>query len=713
MSPRRLPFLPSGLQARLSLWVATLLLAFGFFALLLSLRSEERTLRQEMVEHTIDLSSMVAASATDPLLLLDVGSLRRLLAGIRQRQGLVTEALIFDEELRVLTDGTHENPRRHEYLGDELAEALARSGEPIVLEIDDAAQVVTPIRRGDELAGGLAITFSTESFDQSLAAARQRNALLGSIFVAVALLASIVLARRWMQPIRSLTIATERVAQGELDQALPVSSNDELGLLAAAFNTMTRRLRESTVSRDYMDRVLESMAESLLVLSPGGLVYNVNSAACVLLRARPEDLEGHAFTDLLADPVLREDPALADLLSGRRPLRNHETRLLGLGGEEIPVMLSITPLGRDEAEGSVCVATDLRDLVMARRSLQASERRARQLIERSPDAILIVVEEKIVFLNPAGGRMLGADAERLVGRPLAAFLDPKRPQQAHEALLPSDEPIFREQVWRRLNGEAIEVELAASELRHGERPAVQLVLRNITERKKAERLKDEIMSVVGHELRTPLTALRGAIGLLRSGAASDRTPTLLDMAHRHCERLTFLVNNILDLQKLESGDLELAKERIDLATLIWDSIEEHKPLAARREIDLVASEGSGAFVEADRHRLLQVMGNLLTNAVKHSPNGGKVEISASMMRDVARIAVTNRGETIPSAKRDKIFEKFALADNSNTRRHNGTGLGLSISKEIIELHGGTIDFTSAEETGTTFFVDLPVAAAPS
>jgi PAS domain S-box-containing protein len=238
------------------------------------------------------------------------------------------------------------------------------------------------------------------------------------------------------------------------------------------------------------------------------------------------------------------------------------------------------------------------------------------------------------------------------------------------------------------------------------------VVRDVDERKRVDHMKDEFISV-SHELRTPLTSIRGALGLLAGGVAGELTPqasNLLDIAASNSERLVRLINDILDIEKVESGNLGFRLEPLDLASVLKEALEINAVYARYYDVALrpVRSE-PGVVVLGDPDRLQQVLANLLSNAAKFSPHGGTVEVEMVREAGRVRISVSDHGPGIPEEFRSRVFERFAQADHSVARQERGTGLGLSISKAIVERHGGRIWFESEPGMRTTFSFDLPVS----
>ena len=240
---------------------------------------------------------------------------------------------------------------------------------------------------------------------------------------------------------------------------------------------------------------------------------------------------------------------------------------------------------------------------------------------------------------------------------------------------------------------------------------------DITERKRIENLKNEFVSIVSHELRTPLTSLVGSLGLVQSGALGDisaKAERLLDIAQRNAQRLVALVNDILDIEKIESGAMQLRLAACDIVAHIGQVLEENEAYGekygVRFELD---APGGGVFVRADEERLNQVITNLLSNAAKFSPRDGLVTVNLARENGNVRISVSDRGAGIPLEMQEEIFERFSQVDSSDSRKHEGTGLGLSICKQIVEKHGSEIHLRSRPGEGATFSFYLPEIDDPS
>jgi len=236
---------------------------------------------------------------------------------------------------------------------------------------------------------------------------------------------------------------------------------------------------------------------------------------------------------------------------------------------------------------------------------------------------------------------------------------------------------------------------------------------DVTEQRELERMKDEFTSTVSHELRTPLTSISGALtllGVVADGLLPERAEKLLDIAGKNCARLIRLINDMLEVSKLEDGNLELSLGPVVLDNMLKQAVEHNLPYAENLGVRIVLEiRDAGLTVEADMGRLEQVLANLLSNAAKFSPRGETVTVSLTREGQVARIIVADKGVGIPAAFRSRVFQRYAQADGTTRRKYGGSGLGLWITRSIIERHGGSIDFSAGSDgVGTVFHVDLPL-----
>lgn len=367
-----------------------------------------------------------------------------------------------------------------------------------------------------------------------------------------------------------------------------------------------------------------------------------------------------------------------------------------------------------------CLETEIAERLRAEETLRASEERWRVVTEGAVDAIIVADRTgHITAFNRAAQALFGYAAEEAIGQPLTILM-PNRFQDAHERglarfLSTGEARVIGktlELAARRKDGAEVPIEISIARGENASGVFFAAIVRDIEDRKKVERLKNEFVSTVSHEMRTPMTSIHGSLGLLVSGRLGSLPPqaqTLVEIAHKNSERLIRLINDILDVERIESGHMPFHVRPVSLATLVQQAADATRPYAQQLGVEIDLAPSASPMVLADPDRLIQVLTNLLSNAVKFSPSGSSVTVQLSRVEGHGRISVSDRGPGIPEEFRAHLFEKFAQADASDARRRGGTGLGLSIAKAIVERLGGTISVSTEVGVGTTFHVDLPAA----
>lgn len=351
-------------------------------------------------------------------------------------------------------------------------------------------------------------------------------------------------------------------------------------------------------------------------------------------------------------------------------------------------------------------------------ALRTSEETFRTAMETASIGMALVKQGgRFLNVNAALCRLLGYDEDELLALDLPTLAVPEDRELDSELIaraLRGDIAGYRiEKRYRHRSGRIVWV-LQSVSLAHDAAGAPSYFvsqLQDISEQRELERVKSEFISVVSHELRTPLTSIRGALGLV-VGAMSQGLPEkvqdLLAIALDNAVRLLALTDDILDIDKLASGQMRFDVREHSLATLTTRAVAINQAYAQRFDvhIDLEPIE-TDASIRVDEDRYLQVLSNLLSNAAKFSPRGGRITVRASSSSGWARVCVTDRGPGIPAEFRDRIFQKFSQADSSATRRAGGTGLGLHITRQFVEKMHGRIGFDTAPGAGTTFWVEFP------
>lgn len=347
------------------------------------------------------------------------------------------------------------------------------------------------------------------------------------------------------------------------------------------------------------------------------------------------------------------------------------------------------------------------------------EAESANIINRILDGIIVIDQDGVIRkFSPGAEEIFGYSAEEVVGLNVgilmhddAAFKHDDYVREARNISVGRQPGAFRELEGVRKDGSTVPIELCVNTLIVNGKQKFLGVVRDISHRKEIDRMRDEFVSTVSHELRTPLTTIRGSLVLADKLAKASSLPEtvtrMLHLAAKNTDRLSLLVNDILDLEKLRSGKFQFFVELLNLNDEVRVAAEMVREQAADRNIVIDVSEASSSvFVVADRTRLQQVLANLLSNAIKFSFEHGTIDLRVSRFEGLGRISVTDAGCGIPKDYQPHVSDPFSQADSSNSREKGGTGLGLCISKKLMDGMEGSIRFASEEGVGTTFTLEF-------
>jgi PAS domain S-box-containing protein len=356
---------------------------------------------------------------------------------------------------------------------------------------------------------------------------------------------------------------------------------------------------------------------------------------------------------------------------------------------------------------TVRVKGELGRRIVVEARLKESEARYRRLVDLSPDAILVFSDDEAVFANRAAARLLHAGAaEDVLGLPMDSVVGAAGDPPDEAAHAPEAAP--RRMV--RFDGTTVEVEAATAPFVYEGREAVLAVVRDITERRQLEVLKEDFVSTVSHELRTPLTAILGYVGLLRerqTGQKDDLSWRAIERIGVRARDMAAMVDGLLHVSKMDQQRPLVGAQDVDPARVIESAVER---ACIRPPHRLVVDVQPGlAHVAGDTERLTYALSNLLSNAVKFSPGGGKIRLEGRSEDGTLAISVIDEGVGIPAEQLESIFERFSQGDMSPRRRFGGFGLGLYLARRIAEAHGGHVIAQSVPGQGSTFTLKLPVS----
>ncbi|MDD5176190.1 MAG: PAS domain S-box protein [Sterolibacterium sp.] len=558
---------------------------------------------------------------------------------------------------------------------------------------------------------------------------------------------------RWV-PVLLITSLSD---QGEIIKGLDAGADDYLvkPLVAELLDARIRSMQRIASMQDSLFGILNNVNDAIVTIDEAGKIRSYNIAAERIFGYGATEVIGANVSMLMPSPYTEEhDGYLARYLRERTP------HIIGIGrklpgrrknGESFSMLLSVTEVQTGQGYQFIGVVRDISEKEMARKKAMSSAHIIAQrgrFIQTVTDAMPGLISHwdkdlRCSFANKSYLEWFGKSPQEILGATMQDVLG--------ESLFALNEPYVRGVMSGQRQQFEQTLTKADGSVRHtlayyipdfdtdGTVAGFFVLVTDVTALKEVERLKEGFVSAVSHELRTPLTSIRGALGLVLGMFAKDfpdNVQQLLENANRNSERLTLLINDILDIEKLSAGKLQFHMEVQALMPLVEEALAANYGYGVEHRVQFVLVErADGVKVRVDSQRLAQVLSNLLSNAAKFSSrppetaagtgtlmtnagtstletNAGTsqaiVEIGVHQMDGQVRVSVRDFGLGVPDNFRTHIFKKFSQADSSNSQRKGGTGLGLAITKELIEHMGGTVGFDSREGKGATFFFELPV-----
>lgn len=605
---------------------------------------------EEVHKRGLSIARYIAEAAEIPLITENSVSLRLLVNDYRKIDKDIEYIYIVNPKKELITQTSDmQNPdnlikQAHRKTGDESEHFLKLdSSHGLIYDIS------VPIQKG--ALGTVHIGLYEAVIENNVHGVLMKMLPFVIVILVLGIGAAVTFASAITRPIILLTRGVQRFSTGELEEPIVITAQDEIGQLAAAFNDMTEKLRSTTVSREYMEKLIDSMNDVLIVISPEGIVRSVNRAYCELFEYKPNEVIGRRIEEFgEIDTPLCIYSAFKQALSDER-VHGIECTCRKSNGEPVPMLFSMAVM-KDESnnpQAVICAAQNITNLKKVQDALHQKQAEMEE-INRNLEAIVV-----------------SRTAELAIGN-------------------------------EGLRAEVAERKKKTEELRAARDAA-----------ESANRAKSEFLANMSHEMRTPLNSIIGGADYLDSAMLTTDQQRCLTMIRQAGDSLLVLINDLIDLSRIEAGQFEIVNQPFNLP----DTLERALLMLGRNadkkhiQLDLEMAPNVPRLLNGDQMRLQQVLVNLLSNALKFTDVNGTVQVSViSAAEQDGLIPVTfevrDTGIGIDPSKLNMIFESFAQADASITRRYGGSGLGLAISRKLVEAMNGTIQVASLPGVGSTF-----------
>ena len=702
--------------------------------------NEGKMLRQSLVTKGKNFASYIAMLSQEPLIMKDSIQLDSIVSQANKDEDIMYIA-IYDAQGNLVTSQYASINYRSPRLKVILAGLSKKSEvEDIIAAIrnkEAITELSVPILTGTYTIGKVTICMSRYNIHQQIVKT-VLFVLVLNVMVAIVLAAVVFIVSRQIifDPITELAHAIARLAKGDLSTRIAVKATGEVQMLLEGFNQMAEDLDKTTVSKDYVDNIIKSMINSLIVVSPENKIIRTNTATCMLLGYEEKELVGRPVETIFGGSGSGKDPWMKTMLTDNH-VSNIEETYLTKNGQEIPVLFSASVMydANKVIRGIVYVAQDITERKRAEEELQ----KLAAVVRYSSELInLTTLDGKMVFLNEAGAKMLGISPTEIEQTNIIQIIPDHLKEKVQNELLPA---LMNNGTWegdlQYLNlktGQLTDVHTMSFMIKDAVTGA-PLFLANvsldITEQKeleaalhkakeeaeRANRAKTIFLANMSHEIRTPMNAILGFSQLMqRDPTVTPRQRQQLDTINRSGEHLLALINDILEISKIEAGRVTLNPTAFDLHALLND-LEMMFRLRTDAKNLQFSVERIGEvprFVVSDEGKLREVLINLLGNAVKFTKKGGIILRVRALHEETKelrlRAEIEDTGPGIAAEDMDRLFHHFEQMQ-AGRDAGTGTGLGLAISREFVRLMGGDITVSSQVGRGSLFGFNIALKEA--
>jgi PAS domain S-box-containing protein len=487
-----------------------------------------------------------------------------------------------------------------------------------------------------------------------------------------------------------------------------IGGKDEIGSLDAVFRKMARSLEEASAKERAL---IENAVDVICSIDLSNRFTEVNPAAEKLWGYTSDDLMGRRIVDIIYEADVPKTLEMFEQCSNSSKDAELESRVKTKSGEYIHSLWSLKWVA--DKKSFFCVIHDINDRKVAEDLIKESESRLRMMVECLPMALFLSTPDGTVeTANIRAEQMYGYVDNSMVGLHVADFFKPEKGHTQDDFIESLNDKFIGKVVEMesvRNDGSIFPAEISVNSYVFGATRMLLIVALDVTERHEIERFKQDLIAMVSHDLRSPLTSVQGLLSMMEEGVygdLNDRGQQSVKRSQADLDRLLLMIDELLDIEKMSSGKLQLNFEVVDLRSVMTHSVSAINHLANKKDIKIRFPDSSlEAF--GDGAKLVQVVVNLLSNAIKFSPEGGEIEISYLEVDDSVEVRIKDEGRGIPASHLESIFDKFQQVEAADHKEKGGKGLGLAICQSIIMGHGGTIGAENNEEKGSMFWFKIP------